>query len=217
MSTFTDLSQKEIVVVGHSFVRRLRGKFGTTPFHRSFALPSRTECVGTFGGRKMSTLHQVEQYARSLRQIYRQQRTSPFAVVLSIGGNDIDSRHFNESDYMRLLKRIIDTFNEAGVERVVVCNILPRKTPIKISSESYSQRRDLINNRLRLLARESIRRKTIYIYEFLSWITNKDLFCRDGIHFTHFGMSKYYFAIKAAILKTRGIGTNKRLGRAARR
>ncbi|CAG2209513.1 unnamed protein product [Mytilus edulis] len=91
------------------------------------------------------------------------------------------------------------------------CNILPRKTPIKISSESYSQRRDLINNRLRLLARESLRRETIYIYEFPSWITNKDLFCRDEIHFTHFGMSKYYFAIKAAVLETRGIGTNKRL------
>ncbi|CAG2231345.1 unnamed protein product [Mytilus edulis] len=84
-------------------------------------------------------------------------------------------------------------------------------TPIKISLESYSQRRDLINNRLRLLARESLRRETIYIYEFPSWITNKDLFCRDEIHFTHFGMSKYYFAIKAAVLETRGIGTNKRL------
>ncbi|VDI09051.1 Hypothetical predicted protein [Mytilus galloprovincialis] len=46
-----------------------------------------------------------------------------------------------------------------------------------------------------------------------SWITNKDLFCRDEIHFTQNGMPKYYIAIKAAILKTRGIGTNKRLGK----
>ncbi|CAG2245136.1 unnamed protein product [Mytilus edulis] len=110
----------------------------------------------------MSTLHQVEQYARSLPQIYSHQRTSPCAVVLSIGGNNIDSRHFNESEYMRLLKRILDTFNEAGVERVVICNILPRKTPIKISSEFYSQRRDLFNNRVRLLQDEQDVNPDIY-------------------------------------------------------
>ncbi|CAC5426073.1 unnamed protein product [Mytilus coruscus] len=196
-----DLSQKEFLVVGHSFLRRLCSKFGTRPFHRSFALPSRVECVGTFNGRNLSTLNQIHQFASRLqRQIYRQHRISPFGIVLSIGSNDLDKAYFEEAVYITLLKRNFSTFNEAGVERIVLCNILQRKAPNRISLESYNQRRDLINHRLQLLTREYQRRQNIYIYESPSWITNEDLFCSDGIHFTDFGMVKYYFAIKAVIL-----------------
>lgn len=73
-----------------------------------------------------------------------------FSVVLSIGDTDIDSTYFDETGYMTLFKRILDKFNEAGVKRRVIRNILPRKVSNITSTESYNQRRDLINNRLHI-------------------------------------------------------------------
>ena len=168
-------------------------------FRPNFGLDLTVECVGQLNERKIAKLRDVQHFVRNLTKI-------PYGVVLSIGGNDVDDSNSSVDSFTAAVATIFHQLHAAGVYRVEICSILPRKKPNNVSPTTYAMNTRRVNSILILMMRNPYFRRFVYIYQFGKDVCNKDMFVPDGVHFNMSGMWRYYNNIKDAIHKVRRLG-----------
>ena len=184
--------------IGHSFVRRLedcvskspipRGMY-ESPFQPDFGLEGRE--VRFFGwrpnGMKLGRVKDALEFVSSpLYGSYCME--PPYAVILHVGGNDVDSRDFHMGCFMSTLAAILMRLLEGKIVRIVICSLLQRQT----DSPFYETRRVEVNHAIQCMVTGDVRfRPFCYFFQWDDRRFTSHAWCDDGVHFTTWGMVKY--------------------------
>ena len=114
----------KVLIVGHSFVRRLR-RYCRHPIRRHLRLSRATHrirMIGEYQGRKIQFIRDIARAANAMMARYPR----PSVVILDIGSNDLMSVNRSPEglavDLVQLAVRLLNL----GAKRVVMTKIIPR-------------------------------------------------------------------------------------------
>ena len=189
-----------VVVLGHSFVRRLR----THVFAEQRKAPRSADPASNFGIDKSSVsvfLHGVG--GLTLPNAYLElpvvAELGPDVVIFQIGENDLDRRGVSPSDLDKkiiLLARIV--LRETPAKLVVVSQLLSRPSP---RNSAYTSQLHQVNSCLKLLLKD-ISAPIFYLPHFGLWRQHDSLYARDGVHLNSEGNRKLARSLRGATLKS---------------
>ena len=183
-----------VLIIGHSFIRRLRNDISSNDYpylrdhlglqqcevyfmHESTVLPDFTKFVSSINSKMPAvTFH---------------------AAVIQIGGNDID----NGCCPLLLASKLQDFADwlrtNHGIQHVYICEIFTRPCPKKCSAESYEFNRQRCTNYLETLLEDC----TAKLWRHRRILNSpNNLFINDGIHLNARGTKKFYESIKRATI-----------------
>ena len=179
-----------VLVLGHSFVRRLRehlDRLATPPFGLRPA-GHLVRLVGLGG----------LQFPRLLRQLRAVCEPGYDLVLLDFGTNDLAagcSAELLADRVMAVAETMLDSY---GVKRVVVFEVFPRadgryRCPPEFNAEA---------RRFNILIRERLASSNqIHFHHHKGMVTNWQQYLVDGVHLNSLGMSKYSTSVRRAILR----------------
>lgn len=193
-----DDADPRVLVLGHSFIRRLDEAF----IHgRPFIDMNLSDCAVQFharGGASATDLLLRDVLpANSITHRYK-----PQVVVLQCGGNDLCSQ-----EALAVRQAIMNLINELlavdSVRQVVVLDIFKRLKPRYISAATYASRREELNTFLwaRISMPDLCSRVISHQHRRLE---NSPLaiFHADGVHLSReVGMPKYWKVVRGAIMR----------------
>ncbi|OWF47159.1 hypothetical protein KP79_PYT05356 [Mizuhopecten yessoensis] len=188
------MDQTKVLVLGHSFVRRLEadltGSWTNLGFDSDLV---RVHCVGRGGGRVHDILSTMSQSIVEIK---------PKVVLLQIGGNDLDSVNFTEVQgrLARDLRSIAQWLREGySVRQVEVMQLFYRAKTRSIAVETYNRSVDAVNSEIKRLYEES--------EDFFYWrhkglkTAAFDCLNKDGVHLSRAGLRKYKYSVRGAVLQ----------------
>lgn len=184
-------SPPRVLIMGHSYVRRLREFCFANGQVNLGILPSDAQVIlHGFGGMRLRGL---------VGRIHMVRDLSPSVVVLQIGGNDLSSAH-HASPHL-VARQILDfcqTLLDSGVVSVMVCKLFPRLT----CRPGYNADVQLVNSILEhcLNNRGLISGAHFWYHNHGLGLTNPLLYHRDGVHLSQGGLQKYYGSVRGAVL-----------------
>ncbi|XP_033730890.1 uncharacterized protein LOC117336654 [Pecten maximus] len=184
-----------VLVLGHSFVRRLDDTLSGSWTNLGFD-PDKVQitCVGKSGGRLR------HMYARWISNII--QDVKPSVVLLQIGGNDLDRFDFDTvkdtivTDLISIAEWLLAGFR---VQQVGFMQLFYRQSTRSMPVHIYNEHVDFVNNALKQRCVGS----TDYFYWRHKGLKDgvfEDL-CRDGVHLSANGMRKYSYSVRGAALQ----------------
>ena len=188
------LDVPSVLVLGHSFVRRLEDFCVGTDRPGMGLTNCRVHFKG-FGGTTVERLAQQGIMAR--HSVVRELR--PAVVILQCGGNDLCSPHLSaESIATSLLDLADNLVYNFGVKRVMLCELFPRPSPRYISSIQYMCKLDVVNHRAEEVAATH---SAVSFWRHRRLIHSAEpIFANDGVHLSPIGMPKYYKSVRGAII-----------------
>ena len=197
-----------VLVLGHSFVRRLEHFMGQTSLpcvENNFALPSSTELkFHGIGGR---TLPLLLRYDLPVIRAFK-----PTVILLEIGSNDLCNPNIATHELANDIVQLIVRFHfQFGVDHVILGQILPRITPPP-QCPDYNARVHALN-RILLTCLKYIHFATIW---FHLKVTNHSLllFANDGVHLNmagnHLLHHSYRNALSVCQRRLTRLATNRR-------
>ena len=176
-----------VLVLGHSFVRRLRehlDRLATPPFGLRPA-GHLVRLVG-LGGLQFPCL---------LRQLWAVCEPGYDLVLLDFGTNDLAAGCSAELRADRVVAVAETMLAIYGVKRVVVLEVFPRadgryRCPPEFNSEA---------RHFNILIRERLAfSNQIHFHQHKGMVTNWQQYLVDGVHLNGFGMSKYSASVRRA-------------------
>ena len=183
------------VILGHSFVRRLRDdlrKNFDVRASASFALDSSLEVflLGT-GGLTVERL--VPQHLGKLKSIL------PDIVILEIGTNDLGQSCRPEVVGSSIDDLVLFLREELKVKVVGVCLVIPRKLrKTKLPDLQFKVAMDILNQYLRVVLEGY---SFAFVWEHRQLGSAKDVISMDGVHVNVKGQYLLYRSYRGALLK----------------
>jgi hypothetical protein len=183
----------QVVLFGHSFVRRLKDYIEKNPIHENLglsALKFEVCCFG-FGGLSLKQ-------RRRLHCVDSKLRLSDM-VILDIGSNDICNPDYLPDKFAQDLVSYAE-FLVIGlqVKRVVIMQLLPRDV---LPYSGYNEHVIQVNNLVQALVTSSELPLTFWKHRGL-WHSKHCIFSRDGIHLgQEVGYPKYLRSIRDCIIR----------------
>ena len=205
----------EIHIIGHSFVRGLQtcitrsdvppGKY-ESPFQPDFGMEDHE--VRLFGWRPNNTKlayvnHALEFVSSPLYGNYCMD--PPYAVILHVGGNDVDNRDFDMGHFMSTLGELLMQLLRGNVYRIVVTALMPRRRR-RSRFYDYEARRVEVNHAIhRMITGNLMFRPYCYFFQWDERRFTNAAWGKDGVHFCTWGMEKYYHQMRQAMILTRAM------------
>jgi hypothetical protein len=198
--------QPTVLVLGHSFVRRLSDfvherRESCVP---NFDLPCNVKFIGTGGLRVYNLWAYLDDVSRIL----------PDIVVLDVGTNDLSSDNSCPGELADSVHRFAEhLINNFGVKTVNIAQIFRRlpgaeRTPVDFNSKVFAYNAALQSLCLRSQAVSPSSPIAMFFFRGMSQCWEQYLNPVDGVHFsviplqsaTHSGSYRYYRAIKTSII-----------------
>ena len=183
----------KVLILGHSFVKRLQSDLKTTFDARAvsnFRLEG-TATVNLFGvgGRTVEKLRRYD--------LHVVRRLAPDVVILEVGSNNIpDVRpEVVGSSIEELVSLLLDNFS---VTVVGVCHVIPRSVSFPDWEDSLKHA-EILNNYVRFVLEPFPNAFCWTHKDFSSPL--KDLYLEDGVHVNSCGQYFLYRSYRGAILK----------------
>lgn len=190
-------SAPKVLILGHSFVKRLESDLKTTfdaRADRNFHLEG-TATVHLFGvgGRTVEKLRRCD--------LHMVRRLAPDVVILEVGTNDLwDVKpEVVGSSIEELVTLLLDAFS---VSVVGVCHVIPRGVSFT-NWEEFLQRAEILNNYVRVVLQPFPKAFCWTHRDFSS--PHKDLYLADGVHVNSLGQYFLYRSYRGAILNALGL------------
>ena len=182
-------STPRVLILGHSFVRRLRHDLLAQFDARAainFNLKGTAEIyMYGVGGRTVPKLKKFDMGVIS--------KISPDIVILEIGTNDLSNTppEVVGSDIEDMVQQLISQYS---VRAVVLCHVTPRAT---YQSSTFNERAQLLNQYTRVVL-EPIKQASCWTHRGFA---NPSItpFLPDGVHFNHMGQYTLYRSYRGAI------------------
>lgn len=175
-----------VVVVGHSYVRRLRDYMATSQEHANLGLRGvEVHCVGVGGATLRPGDRDIHNFLRAVSQ------HRPFIVYVHIGENDLG--HMSDGHISSEILRLMSVLSPLSRSGVVILGQLV-SFPRTRSRHQTSVRR--INDDLR----QRIGAPNIY-WRHESGFANSSpaLFLPDGVHLSTTGMRRYWGSVRTVV------------------
>ena len=178
------------LVLGHSFVRRLRDWMRDND--REMSRGSLDVHLHGVGGR---TVRQV--YDLDLKRV---ERIHPDVILLQLGGNDISSCT-SASDVLVRLERLITVLRQKCPDStIIVASIFCRRRPRGLSSRSYDRKKKRVNKFLLRKFGAFEQGKTVFFFSHRFF--KEKYFHRDGVHLNNSGNRRFFHSILSALRLT---------------
>ncbi|CAC5423238.1 unnamed protein product [Mytilus coruscus] len=188
-----------VLVLGHSFVARLGNDVSRIPSLRpDFEIDQAVvHCLGFRGG---VVGHLIEDTSGKLHHELHTFR--PEMVILQIGGNDIDNKqNYHPQVYMESVKHFITKLQTVyQVQKVVLCEIFPRRKVRQTDVDFYNEEKDMLNRELD--SHYSVRHPSpgvVFWYHRGGITSSEGYFDKHGVHLNDEGTKRFYFSIRRAI------------------
>ena len=185
-----EYSETKALLIGHSFVSRLRNTLVAKNTRRIINWPAALNVeeaniqpfIYGIPGAKIGDMHKFYEWPGDVR---------PECVIVDIGSNDVSSRrsaHSLVAELIAELQAMLDSMN--GVISITWCHIVPRsKQTNGMSVLQYRRKSNMMN---RLMARETGKHENIHHWKHqgLTRASQQDLL-KDGVHLNRHSMWKY--------------------------
>ena len=182
------------LILGHSFVRRLRHDLETSFDSRaniSFnLLGTASVFMHGVGGRTVPNLRAFD--------LHEVKRLSPDIVILELGTNDLSyvGPEVVGSAIDDLVRLLLDSFS---VRVDGVCHVIPRVISDASAQASFLERASALNSYTRVVLEEL---SNVFCWEHKDFAsTAKDFYRPDGVHLNFAGQYLLYRSYRGAILK----------------
>ena len=193
----------KVLITGHSYVYWLRQYGRSRPAIP--ALPSALPLVLALGLEQYDVKFQgmrgakLTHYTRNA--IFDEiKRSSPKMVVLQLGGNDLDSQIPPQLIGMRLYEFAKDVVvRHSCVKQIVVCQAIRRRKWRHLSYEEGAARVATFNEFI-VAACGGCAQIKVWKHKGM-WLTQHNIFRRDGVHMNELGNHKFYRSMRGAVLK----------------
>lgn len=181
-----------VAIVGHSYVTRLENMIridGGRNFKNNLGLSGVNVRFYGRGGGNIQTI-------AGLMAKMSADGFIPSAVVLQIGGNDLDSTHYNINEFIAELHVALLHLRSVGVASISIMSVFPRLRHRYVSAEVYIRRRAELNCQL-----------STYCQAHEIWFEHRPMVLRpallssDGVHLCRCGMKRYYHEMKFVVLR----------------
>ena len=184
-------SHNSILVLGHSFISRLKKYSHECHSDRNLGVPKEHTTIFMRGisGAKLSTLYNELQLASIL---------TPTVIVLQIGSNDLTCPSVRPSDLCDEIFHFAKLILETGTAKVVISEIFFRN--VQVCSKRRQCRSDfnqVVTETNSLLKSQCISHHRVSFWHHRNMKQNwKSLLSRDGVHFNSQGLFRYYRSMK---------------------
>lgn len=188
--TFVDIRPR-ILVLGHSFIRRLFSDIRAGILPDNFDL-AQCEIQGFgIGGGTVRGLRNDRRLCNLLDNF------QPHAVILQIGGNDCCNSCLPPSKLAYDIYDLMVFLHERWKVVVYVCELFTRPKPRGMAPEVYEDRRVNVNKALCVLTAGHDQLHLWYHRRIFH--SPLELFLADGCHLNSVGMVKFFRSIRLAI------------------
>ena len=190
MSSSPSTTPVKVLILGHSFVRRLRVHTVVNGmFNLNLSRKGHTIVFRGVGGLKFAPL------LRNLRNFC----ASGFdVVVFDFGTNDL-AEGCAVDILVDRVGAVVDTLLASyGVKQVVVLEIFPRMAGRYPYPDNFNEKVISYNNALRERAMEDSR---FHVHHHQGMVNNFQQYLLDGVHLNATGMAKYAKSVRRAVLK----------------
>jgi hypothetical protein len=188
--------QGNVLLMGHSFVRRVRDQLIRTDLSGKFScglgLDGCNVRIEAKGGGCIGDM--LDLARKSIRQGFQ-----PDCAVLQVGGNDCSRWEFDEDSFFRSVDELVEVLVESGVQKIVFMKLFVRRRirDRRVSTELYRSRRARINFGLREMAGG----QTPVMYISRSRLGGLHVLGSDGVHLQNWAWVRYYYALKWAAVR----------------
>ncbi|XP_069104316.1 uncharacterized protein [Argopecten irradians] len=183
----------DVLILGHSFVRRLRDDLTGSWTNLGFDIDSvRVHCIGKGGSR----VRDLPFMSSSISEI------QPKIVLLQIGGNDLDSTDHDcvaerlPNDLISVAQWLRAGF---GVGQVGIMQLFYRTRTRSVPVDIYNRAVDSVNDRVKMMCEEA----QGCFYWRHKGLKTAALLClkQDGVHLSPAGLRKFKFSLRGAVLQ----------------
>ena len=177
------------LVVGDSFVNRLRGFIREQSKCPDFGLKDVTVSLKGIGG---ATVPKLEQWLPSWVE-----ECQPHLTIFLVGGNDLAQPQLQVWDVADRLERLVDHHMATyGIMGAGVCCVLDRSNFPQVVP-SYPSRVRAYNKYIRVVFKNKAR---VRYWRHARMVAAEGLLIRDGVHLSHTGNEKLYKSLKSLII-----------------
>jgi lysophospholipase L1-like esterase len=195
---------QKVVVLGHSFVRRLKSYVEASDTRGNLGLTNDRFQV-SFVHRSGMLLNCLHQYVQELKTL------CPDVVLLDIGGNDLDNGQRPVSELVNQLAEFCKILKQTcGVKVVVVMEVPFRRRICRgkwANVEALNTAISEFNRACRSFCgargnRESYTRFCHHVGMVVDWAK---YIHQDGVHLNALGMLKYYKSVRSTVIRSAGL------------
>lgn len=187
-------STPRVLILGHSFVRRMEEFIRKTAGEGNFALnfelaqQCNVSMLG-IGGRTVDKMVRCD--------LHKIRNFAPDIVVLELGSNDLCDETTNEETVALSIEAFVDMLHtEVNVKFIMMCHII---TPANPPFEEYNDRVGNLNNELAKKALANTPFARMWRHRGLS-NPSINIYLPDGIHLNDDGNKALYRSYRGAIL-----------------
>ena len=131
--------------------------------------------------------------------------TKPDAVILHIGGNDIDNASSIPPQFVGMQLYIFaKELVAAGVANVIVCQVIRRRSWRNFDFQEGARHVTCINEFL-AAACSGLEHIAFWKHRGM-WQEGAPIFCADGVHFNPLGSFKLYKSVRGAVMQACRMG-----------
>ena len=187
-----------MVIIGHSFVRRLESYIGEDDARSNFGLSNSTHSVkfSGIGGARIPQL-------RRRMQIIADEK--PNVVIVDIGTNDVYNRRASVHSLVHNLFNIVHMLHTTyGVKQVIIMEMFFRTSHGRFGSRNPQFNVDVLEfNKLckRYVEVHSCRLRNIQFWHHVGLTNNWQQYIEDGVHLNRSGLAKYYRSVRSAVIR----------------
>lgn len=190
-----------VLVLGHSFVRRLRALLHSRPTEEARGLTPKDKLYKDFDLRRVCHIKILGIGGRTIDKTIRYDWESirahePLIVVVELGSNDLTDNCWDTQSICDALEAFVELLlSELGVNHVVTCKVINRR---RQPFEGYNERVTVFNNTLTAKFHEH---PHVTVWQHRGLVNpSTNIHLRDGIHLNALGNKALYKSYRRAIL-----------------
>lgn len=186
-----------MLLVGHSFIRRLGRSIGhSSELLSNFGL-SFHQCIVRFHGVSGGTLRKLQEdhiFAEKIRSF------RPKIIIVQLGGNALCIPNTRPEVFACELKEWMETSmgHHGHIKHAFICELFVRRTTRGVNVHTYESRRTIVNKMLKALIDTE---ENMTFWRHLRLMNSPlDVLDKDGVHLTSLGTKKFYRSLRLALL-----------------
>jgi lysophospholipase L1-like esterase len=199
----------KVVIIGHSFIRRLENYVEASDTRGNLGLSNNRFQV-SFVHRSGMLLTDLDHYVQELKAL------CPDAVLIDVGGNDLDNNRRPVSELVQHLAQFCKMLKQTcGIKVVVVLEVPFRRRVCRgnwESVEALNRAISVFNSECKAFCgargnRQSHTRFCHHVGMVVDW---PKYLLPDGVHLNALGMSKYYKSVQSTVIRAASLARNLR-------
>lgn len=186
-----------VLLVGHSFIRRLGRSIGHSSELLSNFGFSFHQCVVRFHGVSGGTLRKLQEdhiFAEKIRPF------RPKIIIVQLGGSDLCIPNTRPEVFACELKEWMETLmgHHGHIKHVFICELFVRRTTRGVNVHIYESRRTIVNKMLKALIDTE---ENMTFWRHLRLMNSPlDVLDKDCVHLIALGTNKFYRSLRLALI-----------------